>query len=596
MVHRFDVPLDRERFERLARPQLPAELSGVLIAQLFEVYRSMKRASDEGRDSIWKFILQNSYKPIFLQGRFDVVIGNPPWLTYASVSNAEYQTLLRDLSDTYSVTPAARANMPHLEIAAIFLAHCVNYFLREGGRLAFVLPRSFLSADQHENTRAGDVQGVRLVSVWDLDGVQPLFRVPSCVLFARRMEDLDAKHPVPKTGLDGLSISGRLPRSQISWDDARSALVQEKARWYFSRLQSGGRRTRSALTKSNAPALTGTNAYANQFTQGATIVPRNFFLVEFDGDPPATSGDAKKRVNSIRTSDASDREAKAPWKGKKVAGKVEGGYLFNTAISRNVVPFALVDPVLVVLPVKIEQTGKGSEFKVMTSEEILEKGDRYASKWFHDAEEIWIDNRTEKNADAGVSLSGYLDWQSKLSGQNPGARHLVLYTSSSTDASAVVIDRRSFEYPFVVDHKTYWCECASEEEGHYIAAYLNSNFANAKIKDFQSRGLFGARDVHKTILKLPFPKFQKKEVNHVELARLARSCAASVRSFISDNDIAALDARSLGRARSNIRRELADQLQEIDKIVSLLSTGKSQAIMRAASSRRKTGSAEGTLL
>ena len=596
MVHRFEDRLDRERFERLARPQLPAELSDVLIGQLFEVYRSMKRAFDEGRDSIWKFILQNSYKPIFLQGRFDVVIGNPPWLTYASVSNAEYQTLLRDLSDSYSVTPAARANMPHLEIAAIFLAHCVNYFLREGGRLAFVLPRSFLSADQHENTRAGDVQGAQLVSVWDLDGVQPLFRVPSCVLFARRMEDIDAKHPVPEAGLDGLTISGRLPRSQIGWEDAKSALTQKKARWYYSRLQSGGRRTRSALTTSNAPALTGTNAYAKRFTQGATIVPRNFFFVEFDGDPPATGSDARSRVNSIRTSDASDREAKAAWKGKKVTGKVEGDYLFNTAISRNVVPFGLVDPLLVVLPVKIEDTGNGSQFKVMNSEEILERGDRYASKWFHDAETIWIENRTEKNAASGVTLSGYLDWQSKLVGQNPSARYLVLYTSSSTDASAVVMDRRTFDYPFVVDHKTYWCECASEEEGHYVAAYLNSNFANAKIKDFQSRGLFGPRDVHKTILKLPFPKFQKKEANHVELARLGRSCATSARSFISENNIATLDARSLGRARSNIRRELADQLDEIDKIVSLLSTGKSQAIMRAASSRRKMGSAKGTLL
>jgi len=120
MVDRFPEPLPRERFVKLARPGLPAAISDLLIGQLFEVYRSMKRAFDEGRDSIWKFILQNSYKPIFLQGRFDLVIGNPPWLTYAAVSNAEYQTLLKDLSDTYSVTPS-RANMPHLEIAAIFL-------------------------------------------------------------------------------------------------------------------------------------------------------------------------------------------------------------------------------------------------------------------------------------------------------------------------------------------------------------------------------------------------------------------------------------------------------------------------------------------
>jgi methylase of polypeptide subunit release factors len=61
----------------------------------------MKDAKDDGRDSIWKFILQNSYKPVFLMRRFDIVVGNPPWLTYADVASAEYQRLLRTLATTY---------------------------------------------------------------------------------------------------------------------------------------------------------------------------------------------------------------------------------------------------------------------------------------------------------------------------------------------------------------------------------------------------------------------------------------------------------------------------------------------------------------
>lgn len=594
MVERFPAPLPRDRFIRLARPSLPSGISELLIEQLFEVYLSMKRAFDEGRDSIWKFILQNSYKPIFLQGRFDHVIGNPPWLTYAAVSNAEYQGLLRELSESYSVTPS-RANMPHLEIAAIFLAHCVNYFLREGGRLSFVLPRSFLSADQHENTRSGDVDGVQLLSVWDLDKVSPLFRVPSCVLFARRAADADAKHPLPASGLPGLAISGRLNRAQIGLPEARPALNLQNARWYYSRLQSGGRRTRSALTTSNTPALTGTNAYAARFTQGATIVPRNFFFVEHEGDPPEDAETTRLRVNAIRTSDASNREAKAPWKGKLLSGRAEGSYLFRTAISRNVIPFGLVDPLLVVLPVRETEGEDGPAFEVLSSEEVLELGDRYASRWFSRTEALWEENRTEKNADANVTLSAYLNWQSKLTGQNPKARFLVIYTSSSTDASAVVIDRRNFDHPFIVDHKTYWCECGSEDEAYFVAAYLNSNFANNMIKDFQSRGLFGPRDVHKTILKLPFPKFQRREARHADLARLGRISSVIVRKFIARHAITSLDARSLGKVRSSIRRELADELAAIDAVVSFLSTGRSEAIMRAASSRRKTGS-RGTLI
>lgn len=596
MVDRFKEPLDRDRFGRLGRAGLPSEISDLLIRQLFGVYQSMKRASDEGRDSIWKFILQNSYKPIFLQGRFDLVVGNPPWLTYSSVLNAEYQALLLELSNNYNVTPANRANIPHLEIAAIFLAHCTNYFLREGGRLAFVLPRSFLSADQHENTRSGEVKGLQLLSAWDLNAVRPLFRVPCCVLFARRTANVDAKHPLPQSGLEGLSLSGRLPRAQVSWPDAEPCLKREKTRWYYSRLQSGGKRTRSALTQSNAPSLTGTNAYASRFTQGATIVPRNFFFVEFEGDAPTDGDTARSRINSIHTSIASDREAKAAWKGKVVSGRTEGRYLFNTAISRNVVPFGLVDPPMVILPVGTHEAESGTSFKVLSSDEILEQGDRYASRWFHDAETLWIENRTEKNANADITLSAYLDWQSKLTGQNPNSRFLVLYTSSSTDASAVVIDRGNFDYPFIVDHKTYWCECLLEDEAHYVSAYLNSNYANEKIKDFQSRGLFGPRDVHKTILKIPFPKFQPKEESHLNLAKIGRRCSTLVDTFICNNAIGALESRPLGKTRIAIKQLLSNELTEIDEIVSLLSTGKSQAIMRAASTRRKTGPQKGTLI
>ena len=78
------------------------------------------------------------------------------------------------------------ANFPHLEIAAIFLSYCTNYFLKEEGKLAFVLPRSFFSADHHDNTRSGKAKGLKLTDIWDLQEVHPLFRIPSCVLFLKK--------------------------------------------------------------------------------------------------------------------------------------------------------------------------------------------------------------------------------------------------------------------------------------------------------------------------------------------------------------------------------------------------------------------------
>ena len=108
--------------------------------------------------------MQNLYKPYFLADKFDYVIGNPPWFTYSSIKNEEYQNILNDLAENYEVKPVKVANFPHLEIAAIFLAYCSNYFLKEKGTTAFVLPRSFFSADHHDNTRSGKANGFKFIT------------------------------------------------------------------------------------------------------------------------------------------------------------------------------------------------------------------------------------------------------------------------------------------------------------------------------------------------------------------------------------------------------------------------------------------------
>lgn len=588
IVERYEAELDKGKFIKLLGASLTQHSSADLPSQLYDVYKGMKTARMEGRDSIWKFILQNSYKPVFLMNKFDFVVGNPPWLTYAAVSNGEYQSLLRRLSDNYGVTPQSRANMPHLEIASIFLAHSVNYFLSASGKLAFVLPRSFMSADQHDNTRSALTEGVKLTAVWDLEGVSPLFRVPCCAMFAIKSNGDQTERKIPPAGLPGLSISGKLPRAQLHWDEAAKCLDEKDKRWFYSRLQGTRGSARSALTSENMEAMIGANAYGSRFTQGATIVPRNFFFVDFESSL-RTASDLRERVISIYTSESSDREAKAPWKGQKLSGRIEGCFLFRTAISRNVIPFALVDPPIITLPVVVQgDDKKAMRFELLSPESLLERGFRYASAWFFEAEKLWDKSKTDKNRESDITLGGYLNWQNKLTDQNPRAKFLVLYTSSATDASAVVVDRRTFDHPFIVDHKTYWCECTSEAEAHYLSAYVNSGYANEKIKEFQSRGLFGPRDIHKLIVKLPFPKFQKDTPLHAELAALGAKCADYALNFVKAVDVDDLQARALGSIRARLKAQLADELDKIDEIVERLSTGKSVLAEKARKKSRRS--------
>ena len=155
-----------------------------ILLDFYHIFCAFRKAKENKRDSIWRFILQNSYKPRFKKKSEDFVIGNPPWLTYKDVTNPCYQNVLKKLAERYNVIPNV-AGMPHLELAALFLAHATSYCLRPNAQAAFVLPRSILNADHHQSIRTGNAKGFNIIEIWNLKDVSPLFNVPACVLFVQ---------------------------------------------------------------------------------------------------------------------------------------------------------------------------------------------------------------------------------------------------------------------------------------------------------------------------------------------------------------------------------------------------------------------------
>lgn len=418
----------------------------------------------------------------------------------------------------------------------------------------------------------------------------PLFRVPSCVFFAQSALNKTVQHPIPASGIDGLFFVGRLAKSQTHWKEASPRITAEKTKWYYSQLSAGKKRSRSALTREKGEALLGANAYGDRFKQGATVVPRSFYFVDIEGDEGGTKQHTRSfrdRVLILRPSLSMLREAKAPWKDHGISGKLEGEFLFTTAVAKNLIPFVLAEPLLVALPIVTEGTKKGERsFELLGHEKLLKRGARFASRWFLEAERTWDKFKTEKANRSAMTYLDRLDFQHGLTEQNPDARFLVLYTGSATDASAVVVNRSEFSAAFIAEHKTYWCEAKSEGEAHYVCAYLNSGYANAKIKDFQSRGLFGPRDIHKTIVKLPFPKYDPKVDAHQRLSALGQKCAARADKLLDSGKNLDLGAHALGRIRTRIREYLEDELSEIDILVEQLSTGKTESAIRASGKGR----------
>ncbi|KAF0142722.1 MAG: Endonuclease [Stygiobacter sp.] len=550
-----------ETFETILRRQVRGGFDKQVIESFYKIYGSLRTVKEKGRDSIWKFIVQNLYKPYFLSKSFDFVIGNPPWFTYSSVRNEEYQNILNALADVYDVKPERVANFPHLEIAAIFLAYCSSYFLKDNGTLAFVLPRSFFSADHHNNTRSGKAKGFRISQVWDLDGVSPLFRIPSSVLFAQKEKD-SAKRNLPASGLDGISFSGNIPAHNCNLETAKSALTETNTKWYYVKQGSS-----SAFSVNKIKAQKNVNIYKESFKEGATIVPRSFYFVELTQATPVNFID---RIVNVKTAESIKTDAKEPWKSIQITGRIESNFLFRTALSKSVLPFALHNPNLVVLPLIITQNEQNKKRIVLcTADELMNGGYLNASRWFKSAERFWEQFKTEKSKK--LTSNGRIDFHKGITAQNLSAKHLVLYNMSGKDAIATAINREDLEFELIADYTTFIFYSDVLNEAYYLTAILNSSIPNLMMKDFQARGLFGARHVSKKILDIYFPKFNEEEETHIRLAELSKAAHKKVAQYIKDNPPQKeLTAIHLGRMRVEIKKHLSAEMKEIDKIVKKL--------------------------
>ena len=64
---------------------------------ILETTRNLAKLISANKDTIHTFILKNIYKPSTI-GRFDILIGNPPWLSFRYIKNVQRQKALKGLT------------------------------------------------------------------------------------------------------------------------------------------------------------------------------------------------------------------------------------------------------------------------------------------------------------------------------------------------------------------------------------------------------------------------------------------------------------------------------------------------------------------
>ncbi|MEM1801348.1 MAG: hypothetical protein QXF58_06405, partial [Desulfurococcaceae archaeon] len=119
------------------------DVSSSELGVLTEFYATLLKLKEEGKDDTWVSIIRNArnaFAPM-LKGKFDYVVGNPPWVSWENLPE-EYREISKLLWSQYGLIETRGKGLGKVkkDLAMLFLARCFDLYLKPGGKHAFLMP------------------------------------------------------------------------------------------------------------------------------------------------------------------------------------------------------------------------------------------------------------------------------------------------------------------------------------------------------------------------------------------------------------------------------------------------------------------------
>ena len=488
----FDSQLN-QIFDYAERPEYPGienDLAAVLGLRnaaereaALAAYLRFRRYIDSKQDHVWRWYISNMAEPIRLaQQPVTRLVGNPPWVVYNAMGEERQDIFHKHAADRNLW--ASRHLATQNDLAATFVATCVDYYLQTSGKFGFVLPYAALRARHWEPFRTGDwslrqdtERGTHVdlsKDAWDFFRVNapPFPQANSSVVFGVKVAP-NRQTPNLRSLASIQEVTGESIDVGLSWDTVRPLLQWNR---------------RQERQTAHSPT------YANAFRNGATLFPQS--LVVFEKPQSRARGVVYFQTN----------QSKGKWNRPESVrtGNVEERFVQQALFSRLLLPFGNTGNSYVIAPFTADGDGL-----VIGALPQGKGAARFRSFW-DSMDRQWRENSSGRPP---LSLLDQVDWHGKLSSQlgNKNSNGRVVYRKSGTWLESAVVDAG-----FVIDGTLYWYASADNDELHYLAAIFNADCLAAFFKE-EGRG--SDRDFHTgPVQNLPIPAYDARNEHHANLS------------------------------------------------------------------------------
>ena len=427
-----------------------------------------------------------------LYNSFDIVIGNPPWLTYKDIHMKDYQNKIRELSQILGIKPASQY-ITHIELATIFFYAIPLNFLKQNSLVFFVMPKSVLNGDHCHKFRAFSIFS-RNLEIWDF---------PNNYFFNVNHICLKAEY-VGKN--NNISIEERYPIKTKLFDDK----LQLKEETFYSSLKIENDGTKLILPQQQLEFLNTLekSPYKDKFFKGATIVPRTLIFFK----------KKEKREDYFIISSDSDvlSRAKKEWIFQFKDKEIEQIFKFKTFLNLDLIPFFIKRKRNIFLPIN-EQYDFDLDF--------LQNYPK-ALSFYNEMNNVYQKNKKETSKIN--TLFENINYWNKLKKQITNKSYVVVYNASGSNLKAAVIDNDNQKV--IIGSENYYYSTDSENEAYYLSAVLNDPNLAKKLKSIKS-----SRHIHKRPFMFPIPIYDKNNNVHEKLARTGKKCELLVYDLVMNN-------------------------------------------------------------
>jgi hypothetical protein len=504
-----------DEFDALLQQEGVVKVSGEQqgIARAF--YDKLHNLHLSGRNGFWPIILKNSFAPLFSHDKFDVVIGNPPWITWKAMSDT-YRKLTLDIWLSYGIFEKSAYDKitSHDDFAMAVTYVSIDHYLKKDGIAAYVLPQTFVKSlkggegfRKFEITRDGQNTPFAVNEVYDMLRIKPFQGEAS----NRTSVYIFQKNKKMIYPMDSYFECDNLERKQqIKYSDSYETV---KKKLKLTRLSA-----KPINNDERSPWLTVNPATVQDIGR---YLGKSPYMARKGIEPCGAKGVYLVKINkkvgkNIQIENLIERSRleKAKILGVHI-GEIEKDFVYPMVGGRNFDKWGLNSHLYMVVP--HANTGKGI-YRGVDEKELKTKYKK-TYEWLFYFKDLLLETRIRSGKFFDEKQFPF--YRLDNVGDYTFSKYKILWKEQSRQMTAVVVSSLDDEFvgkkTIVTDSKVLYVSFENEKEANYLCAILNSRLIGEIIEAYTIDVQKGV-DIVKNI---NIPKYDHQNKLHEKLADLS---------------------------------------------------------------------------